>query len=158
MVKSYEKVIQIDDNNEMLQGLCIKYMSSAYGKKTEITEDSLKHLLKKIRKGQNQGIFLFQDPDFEDSYMQIEIDKGLIFLQYVENPGTKEECSYSSFHLDYLDSDEESPMRCSDGQSIILMRYTMSNPQLAAKCVEYFVRTEKLCPEMAWLKGWRVWE
>ncbi|MCI8866983.1 MAG: hypothetical protein HFE61_02385 [Anaerotignum sp.] len=90
--------------------------------------------------------------------MQIEIDKGLIFLQYVENPGTKEECSYSSFHPDYLDSEEESPMRCSDGQSIILMRYTMSNPQLAAKCVEYFVRTGKLCPEMAWLKGWRVWE
>ena len=65
MVKSYEKVIRIDDIKEMPQGLCIKYMSSAYGKKTEITEDSLKHLLKKIRKGQNQGIFLFQDPDFE---------------------------------------------------------------------------------------------
>ncbi len=158
MVKSYEEVIQIDENNEMPLGLCIKYMSSAYGGKREITEDSLKHLLKKIRKGQNLGVFLFQDPDFEDSYMQIEIDKELIFLQYVDSPGTQEECSYSSFQPDFLDSEEESPMCCSDGQSIILMRYTMQNPQLAAKCVEYFVRTGRLCPEMAWLKSWQVWE
>lgn len=119
-----------------------------------MTEDSLGRLVWQIRKGEKLGIYLSQDPYLEEDYMQIEMDLGLIMIQYVKNVGLKEECFYSSFDPDYLDSKEESPRECSDGQSVILMRYTMHSPELAAKCVEYFVRTGKLYSGMDWLKGW----
>lgn len=156
MIKSYEMVIQPESEEEKSTELSIKYAEYALGRRKEITEESLKRILKKIRKGEKQGLYLFDDP--EGSYMQIEIDKGLILLQYVESPGTQEESSYSLFNPSYLESEEESPMRCSDGQSIVLMRYTVTDTELVAKCVEYFVRSGKLYPETAWLKGWQVRE
>lgn len=33
------------------------------------------------------------------------------------------------------------------------LRYTMQDPELAEKCVEYFARTGELYPGIAWLKG-----
>ena len=39
-----------------------------------------------------------------------------------------------------------------DGQSIILKKYTMHDPELAANCIEYYARTRQLYPGMAWLK------
>lgn len=117
-----------------------------------ITEEALGKLLEDIRNKEGVGISLYKDPDLDGDYMQIEADGNLIFLQYVENYCTSDECIYSCFNPDYLDSDEWSPIDVSDGQSVILMRYTMEDAGLAAKCVEYFVRTGQLYPGMAWLK------
>lgn len=154
-----EKIIQKSNITEKMPvGLNIKYAVSAFGDGKEITEDSLDKLLKKISKGKNLGVYLSQDPYLEGNYMSIEIDNGWIVLQYVENDGTKDACFYSSFNPDYLDSKEEAPMECSDGQSVILMRYTMHDFGLAAKCVEYFVRTGKLYSGMDWLKEWTDWD
>ncbi len=159
MVKSCETIIQAEDRSvKMPTGLHIKYMTSAFDGGKEITEYSLKQLIKKIQSGQNLGVYLFQDPELEENYMQLEMDNGLIFLQYVKDPCTKDECFYSSFDPACLDSKEEAPMSCSDGQSVILKRNTMKDTKLAARCVEYFVRTGKLYPAMTWLKGWQVWE
>jgi len=154
-----EEIIKaVDRLEEMPSGLHIKYAVSAFGNEKEITEDSLSHLTMKIKKCKNLGIFLSQDSDLEGDHMHIEIDNNWISLQYIENDGTKDACFYSSFNSAYLDSEEESPMRCSDGQSIILTRYTMHDSELVAKCVEYFVRTGNLYSGMSWLKGWTDWE
>lgn len=128
----------------------------SYGKK--ITEEDLSVLMEYIQNKKDLGILLDKEPDLEGDYMQVEISNNLIFLQYIENNLTSDECAYSCFNPDYIDSDEWSPMDAADGQSIILMRYTMDDPELAAKCVEYFVRTEKLYPGMAWLKNWTSYE
>ncbi len=150
-----EKVIRANDTlAETPSGLYMKYITSVFGEDEELTEERLKGLIQKIEQGQNMGVCLGQDLDLEEDYMRIEIDNGLICFQYIQNMGTKEECFYSSFNPAYLNTEEESPIRCSDGQSIILMRYTMQNPELAAKCVEYFARTGKLYPGMEWHKGW----
>lgn len=84
--------------------------------------------------------------------MQLEIDKDWIFIQYVVNEGGKERY-YCGFDPEYLDSDEESPMVPGDGQSVILKRYIIHDPRLAAECVEYYARTGKLYPGMEWLKS-----
>lgn len=157
-VKSEKIIPKSNIPEEMPSGLYIKYMVAASGEEKEITEDSLEQLIKKIHKSNKLGICLSQDSDLDGDYMQIEIDNDWIFLQYVENDGTKDACFYSSFDPEYLDSQMEAPMKCSDGQSVILMRYTMHDLKLAAKCVEYFVRTGKLYSGMAWLKGWMEWE
>lgn len=155
----HEKIIPKNNNSkEMPSGLYIKYMVEGFGDEKEITEDGLRQLIREIHNGKKMGIYLSQNFELEGEYMQIEIDNGMIFLQYVENDGTKDACFYSSFDPDYLDSKAEAPMECSDGQSVILMRYTMRDLELAAKCVEYFVRTGKLYSGMAWLKGWTEWE
>ncbi len=151
---SKEEIFRPENSEETPEGLYIKYIVSGVDYNTdEITEENLKEFIYKIRNGDNLGYYLSQDPDLEDSYMLIETDDGDICLQYVEHLGTSEECFYSSFDPEYLESDEESSMECSDGQSIILKRYIMRDFELAAKCVEYFVRTGKLYSGMDWLKG-----
>ena len=50
------------------------------------------------------------------------------------------------------DSEEEAPIQASDGQSIILMKYTMRDRDLAAKCVEWYIHTGEPYPGMDWLK------
>ena len=140
-----EQIIEMKDKLEgMPSGLHIKYMSDAFSVGKELTEDRLNRLIQEIREGKSQGVYLTQTLYPEENYMQIEVDKGLVFIQYIENAGLQKEHFYSSFNPAYLDSEEESPLRCSDGQSIILTRYTMQDLKLAAKCVEYFARTGKL--------------
>ena len=148
-----EQVIQVkDDLGEMPSGIYIKYISTVFEEGQELSEARLEELIREIRNEEGMGVILGQDPDMEENHMYIDIDQGLICFQYIQNIGTVDECFYSSFNPAYLDSEEESPINCSDGQSIILMRYTMQNPELAAKCVEYFARTGKLYPGMDWLK------
>lgn len=155
----HEEIMKAEEwLEEMPSDLHIKYMISAFGNEEEITDEGLDHLVRKIKECQNLGIYLSQDPNLEGDHLHIEIDHNWIFLQYLEHDGTKDACFYSSFNSAYLDSEEESPMRCSDGQSIILKRYTMHDSKMAARCVEYFVRTGNLYSGMSWLKGWTDWE
>ena len=62
----------------------------------------------------------------------------------------EDEAFYSSFNPAYLDSDEESNTGTIYG-SFMQLRYTMQDPKLAAKCVEYFARTGEPYPGAAWL-------
>ena len=61
---------------EMPEGVRIKYYS--HGKTQELTSDSLKRVLKKLHRGDWGDIYLADDPDMEDSYMQLESGKSII--------------------------------------------------------------------------------
>lgn len=137
---------------KMPSGLHIKYICDAFFEEEELTEENLNKLLKGIQKGNNIGIFLCQDVELEGSYMNVEIDNGWISILINEELEDGNYSSYCSFNPDYLDSDEISPMNHSDGQSIIYTRETMHDLELAALCTEYYARTGKPYPGMAWLK------
>ena len=89
-------------------------------------------------------------PDRGGNYFEIEVNPSWIAFQYVVNIGMEDEEFYTSFNPDYLDSDEESDTDTIYG-SYMQLRYTMQDPKLAAKCVEYFARTGELYPGAAWL-------
>ena len=129
-----------------------------YGQDVEkLTEKKLKQFLKKIRSRKVLEAYLWWNPNKEGDFFNIEMNSSWIAFQYVVNDGMKDGCYYSSFNPDYLDSDEESDTSTIYG-SFMQLRYTMQDPKLAAKCVEYFSRTGKLYPGMAWLKTLAGWE
>ena len=113
-VKRREFISVSEPPAEMPEGIRIKYYS--HGKTQELTADSLKRVLKKLRRGDWGDIYLADDPDMEDSYMQLESGKGLYALQYVKNVGVAgEETWWSTYDPDYLGSDEETDIDASDG-------------------------------------------
>ena len=114
-----------------------------------LKENNLKRLIRKIHKRKTLGASL-SCPDRNEDYFEIEVNPSWIAFEYVVNNGMEDEAFYSSFNPDYLDSDEESDTNTIYG-SFMQMRYTMQDPKLAAKCVEYFARTGELYPGMAWL-------
>ncbi|MDE7185702.1 MAG: hypothetical protein K2O40_14865 [Lachnospiraceae bacterium] len=141
----------------MPSGLQVLYTFDAFGHDGEkLTEAALKKLVRKIQRADNVSVFLCPSDDIEtaleEEYFQVEIDDRWIALQYVVGDTSPDAYFCSCFDPDYLDSDEESPMVPGDGQSVILKKYTMHDPKLAADCVEYYARTGKLYPGMAWLK------
>ena len=113
---------------EMPEGVRIKYYS--HGKTQELTSDSLKRVLKKLHRGDWGDIYLADDPDMEDSYMQLESGKGLYALQYAKNVGVAgEETWWSTYDPNYLGSDEETDIDASDGQSIIYRETTTADKE-----------------------------
>jgi len=142
---------------KMPSGLQVLYTFNAFGRDGEqLTEASLKKLMKSIRKSKKISIFLCPNSDMEtaleEEYMSLEVEPGWISFEYVIRDTYPDGYFCSCFDPDYLDSDEESPMIPGDGQSIILKKYTMHDPELAANCIEYYARTRQLYPGMAWLK------
>ena len=119
-----------------------------------LTEKNLKQLIRKIHKRKVLGAVL-SCPDRDEDYFEIEVNPSWIAFEYVVNNGMENEEFYSSFHPDYLDSDEESNTSTIYG-SFMQLRYTMQDPKLAAKCVEYFARTGELYPGAAWLAERKV--
>lgn len=159
MIKKQQIIIPKEELPEkMPSNLQDLYTFDIFGKDDgeKLTETDLKKLVKKIKKAKKFSILLGPNPDIEttleEEYLQLEIDGAWIFIQLVIHDTYPDSCLYSSFDPDYLDSDEESPMRPGDGQSVILKRNTMHDSELAANCIEYYVRTRKLYPGMAWLK------
>lgn len=141
---------------KMPSGLQVLYTFDAFGRDgKQLTEASLKKLVKSIRKSKKISIFLCPNSDIEtaleEEYMNLEIDGDWIAFHVVRDT-YPDGYFCSCFDPDYLDSDEESPMIPGDGQSIILKKYTMHDPELAANCIEYYARTRQLYPGMAWLK------
>lgn len=158
MLNRKETIIPIGEVPEkMPSNLQILYTFDAFGGGGEqLTEAELKKLLKNIQSYKNISIFLCPNPDIgtalEEEYMNLEMDDGWISFGYVIRDSYPDGYFCSCFDPDYLDSDEESPMVPGDGQSIILKKYTMHDPALAANCIEYYARTRQLYPGMAWLK------
>ena len=114
-----------------------------------LTENNLEWLIRKIHKRKTLGASL-SCPDRNEDYFEIEVNSSWIAFQYVVNNGMEDEAFYSSFNPDYLDSGEESSTSTIYG-SFMQLRYTIQDPKLAAKCVEYFARTGELYPGAAWL-------
>lgn len=138
-------------SEKMPSGLQELYLTDEAGhNEQKLTEQNLKQVLKKIHSRKTFEIYLWWNPNAEGDFFEIEVNKSWIAFQYVIGDGTGDCHFYSSFDPAYLDSDEESETGTIYG-SFMPLRYTMHDPALAAKCVEYFARTGKLYPGTAWL-------
>jgi len=135
-----------------LQELYLEEYDGCKKVEQKLTEKNLKQLLRKIYRRKVLEAYLWWNPNGEGDFFNIEMNSSWIAFQYVVNSDREDCCFYSSFDPAYLDSHEESTTDTIYGSSMEL-RYTMHNPKLAAKCVEYFARTGKLYPGMAWLKN-----
>ena len=118
-----------------------------------ISEKDIPDIVGKVQNGTYTSLLLTPEEEDMDEFLMMESSPELIFLQIWDG---ESETGWSSFNPDYLESDEEAPIECSDGQSVIEMRYTMANTpenrELAAKCAEWYIHTGEPYPGMDWLK------
>ena len=120
----------------------------------EITEAAVKRLLKKIRRGTCKHVYLALDPDGESSYLEMRCENGYAFLVVGEewlDGNTVRWKFYNSCDPRFAGSEETAPIRA--GQDVILKCDTIQDMNLAAKCVEWYIRTGTPCPGMDWMRG-----
>ena len=145
---------------EMPKGIAIQYYVRWPGEPKEITSNSLSRLKKNLRDGKWENIFLTNDTSFEQNFMQLESGGGLYALQFVRDNtgGSGEEAAwFSTFDPEYLDSDEETDIECSDGQSIVFREFTTADKEAVMTAIEYFIRTGRLWDGIPWMKSWQEW-
>ena len=145
---------------EMPNEIAIKYYICWPEEAKEITPDSLRLILKNLRSGEWKSIFLANDDNLEENFMQLESGNGLYALQFLKDNagGVGEDAAwFSTYDAEYLDSDEETDIECSDGQSVILRKYTTADMDSVITAIEYFIRTEKLWNGIQWMKCWDEW-
>lgn len=137
--------------------ICIRFASKAFftGEKyliKDISEKGIQEIIENVRNKKYKSLYLSLDPNGEVDcckYFTMESTGEWIAIQIVDDINNT---WYSSFDINYLDSEEVSPIECSDGQSEVLKKYTMHNIKLAADCIEWFIRTSEPYPGMKWLK------
>lgn len=153
-----EEIIKKGPVPAMPEDIWVHYANQEFntGEDTEIkdlSEAGVQDLVEKVRNGTYQSLYLTpnEDGEIEEGFLQLESAEGggRIFLQIAND---EEHTAWSCFDPEYLDSDEESPIECSDGQSEIPMKTTMRDRELAAKCVEWYAHTGQPYPGMDWLK------
>lgn len=139
------------------KNICIRFASKAFNTSEEyqikdISEKGILEIIENVRNGNYKSLYLSLNPDGEtdDKYFMMESDDNYIAVQIVDE---ENQVFYSSFNEDYLNSDEESPIECSDGQSVILKRDTITDRQAAAECTRWFIRTGEPYPGMEWFKS-----
>jgi hypothetical protein len=115
----------------------------------DISEAGIRDIVKKVRTGKYSSLMMSPDECGEEGYLTLESSPDLIFLQIWD---AETETAWACFDPDYLDSDEEAPIKPSDGQSVFPMKCTMQDRELAAKCVEWYAHTLEPYPGMEWLK------
>ncbi len=151
-----EEIIKKGPIPAMPEGIKIPY--AAYGAMPDqeigyISEKDIPDIVGKVQNGTYTSLLLTPEEEDMDEFLMMESSSDLIFLQIWD---AESETAWSCFNPDYLESDEEAPIECSDGQSVIEMRNTMANTpenrELAAKCAEWYIRTGKPYPGMDWLK------
>lgn len=146
-----EEIIPKRNAPALPEGLKIRYVrqDSLPRQDMGLSEEHLQRIAEQVRSGKCRSLELSLDEYNEESYLLLESSPDLIFLQiwYGEN-GT----AWTCFDPAYLDSDEEAPIKPSDGQSVFPMKCTMKDRELAAKCVEWYAHTLEPYPGMEWLK------
>ena len=135
--------------------ICIKFASKRFSTNekdriNDISETGIQSIINNIRNGTYKSLFLSLDSegDIGITFFQLESGEGYIFVQICDE---EEDLYYSSVDVAYLSSNEEAPIICSDGQSVIMKRNTMHDLEMAAKCAEWFIRTGEPYPGMEWL-------
>ena len=142
---------------EIPNGIAVKYYVCWSDEPKELTAKNCQKILKNLRDGQWGSIYLTNDPDLEEDCMQLESGDDLFALQYLrDNSGMvgEETAWFSTYDPAYLDSDEETDIECSDGQSIILRKYTTTDKDSVMSAIEYYIRTGRLWNGISWMKGW----
>ena len=115
----------------------------------DISENGVRDIIRKVRTGEYRSLMMAPDEDNEEGYLMLESSDTLIFLQ-IWDAETGD--AWACFDPQLLDSSEEAPIEPSDGQSIIPLKCTMRDRDLAAKCVEWYAHTCEPYPGMDWLK------
>lgn len=115
----------------------------------DISEESIQDIIEKIRTGEYHSVMMAPDEDNEEGFLMLESSSDLIFLQIWD---AETDTTWVCFNSKLLDSDEEAPIHPSDGQSVVPLKYTMRDRELAAKCVEWYAYTCEPYPGMDWLK------
>lgn len=120
------------------------YPSDNVYEENEITEAVISKILGQIPKGTN--VYLSLDPYGEDEWMEVNCDGEWLFLGYCFNGG----CDiYYSYNADFAETKELSPLE-SGGQSPIEKYLALKDLETGTKAVEYFIRTGKRYPGIAW--------
>ncbi len=139
----------------MPSGICIRFASKRFSTNekdriNDISEAGIQSIIDNIRNGTYKSLFLSLDAEGDTGvrFFQMESGGGYIFVQICDE---EKGLYYSSVNGDYLNSDEETPVICSDGQSVIMKRNTIHDLEMAAECVEWFTRTGEAYPGMEWL-------
>ena len=135
-------------------GIAAKYYVRWPGSFHEITQDNVKRIMKNLRSGRWESIFLSEEADEEGDYMQLESGGGLYALQYVKDLG---QVWWSTYDSDYLDTYEETDIDCSDGQSIVFREFTTADKEAVMTAIEYFIRAGRLWDGIPWMKRWQEW-
>lgn len=115
----------------------------------DISEAGIRDIVNKVRIGEYLSVMMSPDEENEEGYLMMDSSDNLIFLQIWD---AETETAWSCFNPELLDSNEEAPIECSDGQSVIPLKCTMQDRELAAKCVEWYAHTCEPYPGMDWLK------
>ena len=153
-----EEIVKKGPVPELPNGIWIHYANQEFntGEDTEIkdlSESGIKDLVEKVRNGTYQSLYLTpnEDGELEDGYFQLESggDSGRIFLQICDE---ENRTAWACFDPEFLETNEEAPIEPSDGQSVIPLRNTMRDRELAAKCVEWYAHTGEPYPGMDWMK------
>lgn len=156
--KNYVEFIPKDEvPAEIPDGIAVKYYICWPDEPREITSENCQEILKNLRDGQWGSIYLTNDPDLEEKFMELESGEDLFALQYLRDNsgGVGEKAAwFSTYDPEYLDSDEETDIDCSDGQSIILRKYTTTDKDAVMTAIEYYIRTGELWNGIPWMKNW----
>lgn len=118
-----------------------------------LSEKYIQDVVQKVRSGEYARLLLTPEEEDMDQFLMMESSPELIFLQIWD---ADSETVWSCFDPATLESKEDAPIECSDGQSVIPMRNTIPNTpenrELAAKCAEWYFHTGKPYPGIDWLK------
>ena len=149
-----EEIVAKREVPELPKEIRIQYANESFCSEeryeiSDLSEAGVKNIVEKVRNGTYWSLFLCPDDCGEVGFLLMERSDELIFLQINDEMSRT---AWACFDPAYLDSDEEAPIECSDGQSIIAMKTTMKDRDLAAKCVEWYIHTLEPYPGMDWLK------
>ena len=139
---------------EIPDGIAAHYYIRWPGDFHEITPENVKRIMKNLRGGKWMDIYLYQEDDEEGDYLDLETDGTLFNLSYGEEMG---QIWWSTYDPDYLDSDEETDIPHSDGQSIIFRETTTADKEAVMTAIEYFIHTGRLWDGIPWMKSWQEW-
>ena len=115
----------------------------------DISEAGIRDIVNKVRTGQYLSLMMVPGEENAEGYLMLESSDNLIFLQIWDE---KTRTVWACFNPELLDSEEEFSIEHSDGQSLIPLKYTMQDRELAARCVEWYAYTCEPYPGMDWLK------
>ena len=139
---------------EIPDGIAAHYYIRWPGDFKEITPDNVEQIMKNLRDGEWMDIYLYHEDDEEGDYLDLETDGTLFNLSYGEEMG---QIWWSTYDPDYLDSDEETDIPHSDGQSIIFRETTTADKEAMMTAIEYFIHTGRLWDGIPWMKSWQEW-
>ena len=114
----------------------------------EITSDYVKKLVKKVARGNVGELYLSLNPYGEEDFMEVDVAEGWAALSYED---TETKGWYAVYNSEYAGVEEDAPPLGS-GQSPIPKMHAIQDLELAAICVEYFIKQGKLYPGAPWAK------